>query len=85
MSDDQELTTEERALVLSGRIPLITKMADRLTAVWAAGDGLPPQQAELAVLRALKDVQDWLEAEGAAASAELDSLRKAIGIPSQFN
>lgn len=74
-----------RAIALSGRIPLLADAAARLADAMSAGEGLEGDALALALLQAMKGVQDWLETEGAAAAAELDSLRKAVGIPSEFH
>lgn len=71
MSDD----TRDRALILTGRTATLAAVAT----AWA--EALEASDRD----QGLRDFSAWLEHEGATANAELDKIRREIGMPSEFH
>lgn len=72
---DAEDEIGDRALVLSGRTATLAEVAEKASELSEWPDPL----------EAWRELCRWLEVKGAEANAEVDQVRKAIGMASEFH
>ena len=78
-------TIRDQALVLSGQIPLLAGFAERLAALPLGEETDTDAEALANFSEGLADLLAWVRQQGDEAQAKLDSIRRSIGMRSEFH